>query len=383
MDTPATPTPPVPPPIAPRVLQPLADGPVDSSVLAAADGSASPGPGEEVHEPVQHHAAGFFNQPWVQNVLPLATSLALHVAIIVVGILIIRALPAVLASANKEQVIIPQSASLAKSKSPGGVKNPGPPADPNMEARQNQTKDTDNSGFAADATNKLVAATGGAGDTSAGFLGANAQSGSGKTFGSGAGGGGTAPWGVPGGGEGMFPKCEFGGTGGNANDIIFLCDASGSMLSVFNQLKEELLRSVSTISVGENGAQRFNVIFFHDGDADMLFKTGMQVATSENKALATKFIRDAVPNGQTNPMKAIHAALEQKPQLLFVLTDGFDNIADMSTVTNEFKHSNPNGAIKINCIFLQSADDPKLIAALKEIADTGHGDFKAIYKKDM
>ena len=66
-----------------------------------------------------------------------------------------------------------------------------------------------------------------------------------------------------------------------------------------------------------------------------------------------------------------------------MLTDGFDQIADMSTVTNEFKRADGDGKIHINCIFLQSDEDPKLVAALKEIAAIGHGEFKAILKKDM
>ena len=41
------------------------------------------------------------------------------------------------------------------------------------------------------------------------------------------------------------------------------------------------------------------------------------------------------------------------------------------------------GKTHINCIFLQADEDPKLVAALKEIAANGHGDFKAILKKDM
>ena len=44
-----------------------------------------------LEEPPVHHAGGFFNQPWVQNVLPLATSLFLHIAIIGVGILLYTA----------------------------------------------------------------------------------------------------------------------------------------------------------------------------------------------------------------------------------------------------------------------------------------------------
>ena len=347
-------------------------------MLAAAQGQPVDGEGEGQ----LHHAAGFMNQPWVQNVLPLATSLFLHVGIIVLGIVLYKAV-APLVNPNKEQVIIPQSASLQKSKTPGGVKHPGPPADPTRDAMQDQTKDTDNQGFAADASNKLLSASGAAGDSSAFGLGANAKGGHGHTFGNGAGGGGTAPWGVPGGGEGMLPRSDLMGTGGNANDIVFLCDESGSMVSVFGQLKLELKKSVSELSVGDDGAQRFNIIFFSDGAPVALFPNGMQFATPDNKRKASDFIDNQVSTGGTLPMPAIKMALAEHPQLLFVLTDGFDQIADMSVVTNEFKRADADGKIHINCIFLQSDEDPKLVAALKEIAAIGQGEFKAILKKDM
>ncbi len=376
-------TAPVAPPARGARPAPLpAAGPVDPSVLAAAEG-AGPQPAYDDQEPPLHHGPGFFNQPWVQNVLPLATSLFLHVGIIVLGIALYTAVEKVV-SPNKEQVIIPESKSLTKSSTPGGVPHPGPPADPTRDAMQDQTKETDDQGFAADAANKLVSASGGPSDAAAtGFLGSNVGGGKGKSFGGGAGGGGTAPWGMPGGGGGMLPRSNFLGTGGNANDVIFLCDESGSMVSVFGALKQELKKSIAQMSVDENGAMRFNVIFFNEGPAIPLFKDGMHIATPEAKQAAMDFIDNQVSVGGTQPIPAIQEALKERPQLLYVLTDGFDQIADMSTVTNEFKRGDADGRTLINCIFLQSDEDPKLVEALKQIAVIGHGDMKIILKKDM
>ena len=369
METPVAP----PPPRSPTAVQPP---PLEAGVPAS--------PSDLPEGPRFRHASGFFNQPWVQNILPLATSVFLQVGLVVLGLLLYPPLQRAV-SANREQVIIPQSASLAKSATPGGVKNPGPPADPTRAAMQDQTKDTDNQGFAADAGNKLAAA-GGPGDASSSFgVGSAASSGHGHSFGTGSGGGGTAPWGMPGGGEGMLPKSDFMGTGGSANDIIFLCDASGSMVSVFGALKQELKKSISQMAVDENGAQRFNCIFFQDADAHVLFPGGMQLATPENKQKASDFIDNQYSVGGTQPLPAIKIALEERPQLLYVLTDGFDQIADMSVVTDAFKRGEAaaNGSIHINCIFLQSDEDPKLVQALQEICKIGHGEMNIKLKKDM
>jgi uncharacterized protein with von Willebrand factor type A (vWA) domain len=227
----------------------------------------------------------------------------------------------------------------------------------------------------------ISAAIGGQGDTDVGqFEGASSSNGRGNSPFAGAGGGGTAPWGVPGGGGGgLLPKSNFFGTGGNATKIVYLCDKSGSMLSVFGNLKQQLKESVNELDV--SAGQQFNIIFFCDEGADALFKDGMQIASADNKAKAMAYIDNEVAAGGTLPLPAIHMAIEEKPELLYVLTDGFDQIPSFDDVTNAFKAA--NAKMHINCIFLQSDEDPKLEQFLKAIADQGHGTFKKILKSDM
>jgi hypothetical protein len=367
--------------------------PGNSAVPAGSGVAAQPGRGvagredaghEGAAEPGEHHASGFFNLPWVQNVLPLASSLMLHISIITVGWMVFYGTSAV-QNPNREQVIIRQTASLAKSATPGGVKHAGPPADPTRDVAQDRTKATDDKGFSDAAGNKLAAAGGPSGAASSFGLGEqSAAGGHGKPFGAGDGGGGTAPWGMPGGGDGMLPKSDFMGTGGNADDIVFLCDASGSMNIVSGALKTELKRSINQMSVDENGAQKFNVIFFGDGNVDALFRNGMRLATPDAKAKATEFIENQTTAGGTNPVPAIKFAMAERPQLLYVLTDGFDNVADLQAIVALFKGLNRDGKTHINTIFLQGDDpDPKLQEALKQIAHDGNGAFLPKLKSDM
>jgi hypothetical protein len=341
-------------------------------------------------EPQFHHAAGFWNLPWVQNVLPLATSLALHIGIILVGILFFYTVVIEKADLNKDQTIIPETKSVDKNAMPGGIEHPGPLADPTRDAAQDKNKDTDNSGFNVEATNKISSSEGGStsneeasafeGVQSATGKGHSGAGGSGDAFGSGTGGG-SAPFGVPGGGGGLLPKNKFFGMGGNANKIIYLCDASGSMLSVFGALKQQLKTSINTLSV-ENG-QEFNVIFFSDDNCFPLFKDGMHMATQDNIKLAMDFVDNAVSTGGTQPLPAINFALAEKPELLYCLTDGFDQISNFDDVTNAFKKGNPDGKIHVKCIFLESDPDPKLEECLKKIATDPKTDFQKIPKSEM
>src|SRR5437868_949864 len=71
---------------------------------------------------VVYTPSNFWQQPWVQNVLPFLTSLALHAAIIIIGLLVFGVYKAVTAAPHEEQVIIPES-SLATEGPPGGVPN--------------------------------------------------------------------------------------------------------------------------------------------------------------------------------------------------------------------------------------------------------------------
>jgi hypothetical protein len=168
---------------------------------------------------------------------------------------------------------------------------------------------------------------------------------------------------------------------GNAQKVVFLCDASGSMLSVFAQLKQQLRTSISDLKLADG--QSFNVIFFSDDNVSPLFKDGPQIATDANKKLAMDFIDSAVATGGTQPLPAIKLAMSQHPELIYLLTDGFDQTADFGQVTRAFTDGNTDGKTHINCIFLQADEDPKLEAVLKEIASDGHGQFKKLLKSDM
>jgi len=336
--------------------------------------------------PVEYYREqqSFWRQPWVQNVLPLATSLALHLSLIVIGFATYKTVQKVV-QVVKEQIIIPES-TMADNGPPGGIQHPGLGADPTRDAAQDLVKDaSQDAGWATKATDELnqTLAGGAASDADSSLIsiGANASTG-GK--GNGIGGGGAdggqlAPFGVPGGGAGMGPKSNFAGTGGNAHQIMYFCDASGSMLSVFTQLKLELKRSIDALKP----VQSFNVVFYRDDQYYALSKDGLVMASPDNKRKAYEFIDSQVSTGSTQPIPAIKFALSQKPQLMYLLTDGFDQIANFDDVINTFKNGNTEKKIHVNCIFLKSNDDPNLERVLRQIATENGGLMKIIAKSEF
>ena len=85
-------------------------------------------------------------------------------------------------------------------------------------------------------------------------------------------------FGTPGGG-GIGPKGPVFGNGGNAREIVFLCDATGSMLNKMATLKDELNKAV----VGLRPIQSFDIIFYQDVKVEQFQKT-MVPATPEINA---------------------------------------------------------------------------------------------------
>lgn len=199
------------------------------------------------------HPIGFWQQPWVQNVLPFVTSVSVHAAVLILGLLVWGVAQIVQAKPNQDQITIPET--TLDVGPPGGVPNVGPGADPNRQALQDQdinagskTGFSDKKSPALDVTQ----AGGGAGDAASvidsgplagigiGLKGIGRHGPGSGPF-AGDGGGPQGPFGFPGGG-GIGPKSPtFGGTD-KVHQIVFLCDATGSMLNKMATLKDELCR---------------------------------------------------------------------------------------------------------------------------------------------
>lgn len=326
---------------------------------------------------------GFWREPVVQDWLPLATSLVIHAAILVLGILLATALPKII-SATREQTIIPEAA-IVDGAQVGGIPNPGLGGDPNLQSAQNVDPNVAAAeGWSQSASKSLnTALLGGASsDATDSVIGLGVHSGISGTGGSGVGGGqaGTlAPLGVPGGGTSMGPKSPFMGISGNAKKVVYICDASGSMMSVFWRVKEELHKAVDVLKP----VQAFNVIFFSDADVTALSKADLVMATPDNKRKAFTTGESMSAAGSTDPMPAIRLAFAQKPELIYVLTDGFDQIVSFDAVINEFRKLNGDKKVRVNTILIKSTDNPELEKVVRTIASENGGVCKVIDRQDL
>jgi hypothetical protein len=122
------------------------------------------------------------------------------------------------------------------------------------------------------------------------------------------------------------------GVGGRGRSVVYVIDASGSMVDAFPFVIEELTRSMRRLGP----EQKFDVIFFQ-GDKAIAVpvpKRGLKVAKAENLKKVTEWIDPAsdhiVPRGSSNPIAAIEQAIKLRPGLVYILSDN---------ITGQGKHA--------------------------------------------
>lgn len=349
-----------------------------------------PAEGEEVFAPT----LTFWQQSWVQNLLPFITSLAAHAAILIIGIVATAAATGNLgkiAEVFEEQTIIPES--QMSETTPGGVPNVGTGGDPMKQAMQEEdpNKGSDAGWASKEGPNLDPAATGGGSDSNEagaaviggfGGMGSGAGIGGGKGGGSGAGtgdGGPLARFGQPGGGA-IGPKGPVFGNGGNARKIVFICDATGTMINKFASLKDQLAKAIA----GLKPVQSFNVVFYYDGSKfSALDNNQLLPATPDNKRKAFAFLDGITTTGTTDPIPAIEVAFKMAPQLVYFLSDGeFNNVKTYEEVTAAMDRSNKENKIKVNTILFDGFEE-KAAEVMQSMSTKTGGKYVHVKESDL
>ena len=157
-----------------------------------------------------------------------------------------------------------------------------------------------------------------------------------------------------------------------AHKIVYVVDRSGSMTDSIAYVKFELKRSIGEL--GED--TEFHVIFYSSGPPVEMPTRRLVAATERNKQLAFEFIDGIIPQGETDPSKALDRAFAVGPELIFLLTDGeFDR-----AIIDLVKRSNVGTKVTVHTIgFLYRTGE----AVLKEIAEQNNGNYKFVSEADL
>ncbi len=193
---------------------------------------------------------------------------------------------------------------------------------------------------------------------------------------------------IAGGGE---LRAQFLGSGGNARRIVFVIDASGSLIDTFPFVIRELKRSITQLSE----RQQFTVIFFQGDKVIEVPPPGIDAkrATARIKQRVIDWLAqdryNVTPQGTSNPVKALRQAFSYRPQLVFLLSDAITGQGqyeiDQRQLLDEIERANRSGT-KINTLqFLQ--EDPLVKAGLrgtmKLIAENSGGVYKYVSESDL
>src|SRR5437867_4118677 len=184
---------PMPPHPAPAVPPQAPAGAAPEPSMAALEAAAPQGADAPIQEQPQQDQRSFWQQPFVQDVLPFLTSLVLHIGVIVFGLLMLKVGQAVVVALRQEQIIVPE-AEMVVNGPEGGIPHPGLGGDPTRDAAQDKFPDVpkDSKGLAEKPGPTLqVSLIGGGGGEADGqtqiALGANATLGAGSGVGAGVG----------------------------------------------------------------------------------------------------------------------------------------------------------------------------------------------------
>lgn len=176
----------------------------------------------------------------------------------------------------------------------------------------------------------------------------------------------------------------------NARRIVYVIDASGSMVPHLQIVLQELARSLA----GLIPEQSFGIIFFKGNDAVVVPPaSGLSPGTVAAKSAAMKWINEnIVPQGGTNPIVAIQKALNLKPDAIFMLSQNITGYGafevdqrDLMTMLDQLNprdSSTGRRLAQINCVqFL----DPDPLNTMEIIAKEhgGPGGYKFLTRETL
>ncbi|MBL0922173.1 MAG: hypothetical protein IBJ10_08615, partial [Phycisphaerales bacterium] len=119
---------------------------------------------------------------------------------------------------------------------------------------------------------------------------------------------------------------EFFGARGEreAEKIVYVVDASGSMVSAFASVARELRRSIDGLGSG----QWFQVVLFNESAIETprglwgVAEGSLIRATPENRRAVFRWLENVRPERRSDPLPALERAMAFRPDLVFLLSKG-------------------------------------------------------------
>ena len=169
------------------------------------------------------------------------------------------------------------------------------------------------------------------------------------------------------------------GLEGTGHRFAFVFDRSDTMSEhegrPIQAAKAELIKAINSL-----GSVHQFIIVFYNQDT-LVYPEGERAArsiyaTDENKESASRFVQSIVPAGGTNHEEAISIAAKQKPDVIFLLTDG-EAKDDLSNPQLD-RITKATSGIQINVIQFGIGPEPRIRNYLKLLAIQNAGLYQYI-----
>lgn len=159
--------------------------------------------------------------------------------------------------------------------------------------------------------------------------------------------------------------------------VVFVCDVPDSKTAKFEKVAAELKGAITSLQV----IQPFNVIFMRAEGCEQ-FDKNLVLATPQNKQKVQDFVTKFKPNGTTDPIPAIEAALAMKPHYIYLL--GGHDFKDGPALIARIHEMNKSKT-RINTIAFVGNNDENadLQRTLKQIAMENDGVYKFVKENDL
>jgi len=176
-------------------------------------------------------------------------------------------------------------------------------------------------------------------------------------------------------------KMEFCGVDGGGNHFVYLVDSSGSMGSAFESARLELIRSIYQLKPH----QKFYVIFF-DSKPDFMRLSDPNrdeersvLATDQNKAALQAWAMRITPDRGKNPNELLEFALDLRPDVIFLLSDGEfpQTTEDLLTEKNRRRNLFGDGGL-ISIVHTIAYHSREGESRMRRIADQNGGQYRYV-----
>lgn len=175
--------------------------------------------------------------------------------------------------------------------------------------------------------------------------------------------------------KGKKEGAKFFGVSGEGNDFVFIIDCSGSMADYgrWARAVDELTTSINGLSPKQN----FLVLLYNNSYVSMNKPARMIPASPTAQKQAVQWVTQRFPDGWTFCAEAVVAALKQRPDAIFLLSDGeFTDRSQVLGALRRFNQKDGEGAqTPVHTIALGSHTGKY---TMKHIAENNNGIFTLI-----